>query len=108
MPGSTVSMALESQSKPATQKCTCSRAQQNDVTIDKTRQLWGRTQGSTSLRADVAHTRASAVPFLSDIGWAIRNPPHVTLDSTRYSAVTLLAAGTCLASQCSAKCLALC
>jgi len=28
----------------------------------KTRQLWGRTQGSTSLRADVAHTLASAVP----------------------------------------------
>jgi len=43
---------------------------------DKTRQLRGRTQGSTSLQADVAHPLASAVPFLSGIGWAIRNPPH--------------------------------
>jgi len=34
---------------------------------DETRQLWGRTQGSTSLRAYVARTLASAVPFLSGI-----------------------------------------
>jgi len=36
----------------------------------KTRQLWRRTQGSTSVRANVAHTLASAVPSLPGIGWA--------------------------------------